>query len=169
MTLYDLIFLGALLFSLFMGVTRGGTREIITLVAFFAAILISLWIKPWLVTTFNLNVIWGYIAVGVIFIGCYFGIRYLGHSLSDKLHKDKTTNIIDRVLGFGFGIVRTLVFLGVFHLIFSAVTPIERQPNWFRTAKVYPLSVWSAKTIQHVLPSFTKTANQVAPSVAQKF
>jgi len=168
MTLYDLIFLGVLLFSLFMGVARGGTREIITLIAFFVALLISFWIKPWLVATFHLGVAWGYLSVVVIFVGCYFGIRYLGHSLSDKLHKDRATNIIDRGLGFAFGVVRALLFLGVFHLIFSAVTPIERQPNWFRAAKVYPLSVWCAKTIQHVLPSGTKYANQIAPSVAQK-
>jgi membrane protein required for colicin V production len=169
MTLYDLIFLGALLFSLFMGVARGGTRELITLIAFFLALLIASWLYPWLVKTFNLGDVVGFIAVIFVFVGCYFGIRYLGQSLSDKLQKGKVTNIADRVLGFGFGIVRTLVFLGAFHLIFSAVTPIERQPLWFRSAKVYPLSVWCAKTIQTLLPGGTKIANKVAPSVEKSF
>jgi len=150
-----------------MGFTRGGTREIVTLVAFFVAIIVSIWLKPWLMSTFHLGEAGSYVSVVVIFIGCYFGIRYMGHSLSDKLQKDKVTHFVDRALGLGFGIVRTLIFLGVFHLIFCKVTPIEYRPAWFKTAKVYPLSVWSAKTVQQVLPEWLKIANQVAPNIAK--
>lgn len=167
MTLYDLIFLGALLFSVFMGITRGGIREIITLIAFLIAILVAMWLKPWLVTTFHLEMIGAYLAAFAIFTGCYFIIRYIGNSLSDSLHKQTATNVIDRVLGFGFGVVRTMIFLGVFHLIFTAVTPIAKQPSWFTTAKVHPLGVWSAKSIQKFLPKVTPIANSVAPSVQE--
>jgi membrane protein required for colicin V production len=165
MQLYDLIFLGALLFSIFMGATRGGVREIITLIAFFVAIFVAIYSKPILAKTFNLELIGSYIAAGGIFVASYFGIRYLGQSLSDRLHKQKTTSYIDRALGVGFGVIRAIVFLGVFHLIFSSVTPIERQPRWFSAAKVYPLGVWSAKTVQKLMPQGTSIANKVAPSI----
>ena len=52
--------------------------------------------------------------------------------------------------------------LGLFHLIFSAVTPIERQPHWFRAAKVYPLSVKCAQIIQAFIPAGAGMANKVA-------
>lgn len=166
MTLYDLIFLASLLVSVFIGVTRGGVREIVTLLALFGAIFISAWSKPWLVKTFHLESIGAYMAVIILFILVFFFIFYLGKSVSENLQKKTASNYFDRFLGFGFGFVRVLLLFGVFHLIFSAVTPIERQPVWFKTAKVYPLTAWSAKMVQHVLPQGLAIANKVAPTVA---
>ena len=91
----------------------------------------------------------------------YFGVRYLGHALSEKVQKQTALNTFDRVLGFAIGIFRTLVVLGVFHLIFSAVTPIDRQPHWFKDAKIHGLSVRCAQVIQAFIPAGTGVANKV--------
>jgi len=158
---YDYIFLVLLAVSCFAGFVRGATKELVNLIAFFLALVISFISEPYLARTFHLDTITAYIAAFVIFLLIYFGFRYLGHALSEKIQKQKALNTLDRVLGIGIGIFRTLVVLGVFHLLFSLVTPIERQPNWFRGAKVYPLSAQCAKIIQAFIPASTGVANKV--------
>jgi membrane protein required for colicin V production len=162
MQLYDLVFLALLALSCFAGVVRGGLKELVNLIAFFLALFFSIVGTAFIVKVFHLDTITGYVAAFILFLAIYFAIRYVGHALSDKVHTQKALSIFDRVLGFGIGIVRTLVVLGVFHLIFSAVTPIERQPHWFRAAKVYPLSVKCARIIQAFVPAGAGMANKVA-------
>ena len=158
---YDFAFLALLAVSCFAGAVRGGTKELVNLISFFLALFVAIAAKPFIVSSFHLDTITGYIGAFIIFLMIYFGIRYLGHALSDKIQKQKALNTFDRVLGIGIGIFRTLVVLGVFHLFFSVVTPIDRQPHWFRAAKVYPLSAQCAKIIQAFIPVGTGVANQV--------
>lgn len=161
MEAYDFIFLALLAISCFAGAVRGATKELVNLISFFLAMFISFMSQPFLAKTFHLDTITAYLGAFIIFLMIYFGIRYLGHALSDKVQKQKALNTFDRVLGVGIGIFRTLVVLGVFHLLFSLVTPIDRQPNWFRGAKIYPLSVKCAKIIQAFVPTGTNAANRV--------
>lgn len=165
MQLYDLIFLALVAVLGFVGVMRGGIRSLIDVVAFFFAIFMSAVSIGFLRRTFHLDVLTGYIGAVVVFIVVMVVVRYLGHVLSDKIHKQRALGTFDRVLGGGLGILMALLILGVFHLLFSAVTPIDRQPEWFRAAKVYPLSARSAKTIQALLPKSTGLADKVAPQV----
>jgi len=161
MTPYDLLFLALLAISCFAGVVRGGTKELVNLISFFLALFIAIVSKGFLASTFHLDTITSYVAAFVLFLMVYFGVRYLGHALSEKVQKQTALNTFDRVLGFAIGIFRTLVVLGVFHLIFSAVTPIDRQPHWFKDAKIHGLSVRCAQIIQAFVPTGTGVANKV--------
>ncbi len=147
MTLYDLIFLAMLAVLGFTGVMRGGIRSLIDLVAFFLAFFIAVMSVGFLRGAFHLDTLTGYIAGIVVFIAVLLIVRSMGHALSDAIHKQKALGIFDRILGAALGILASLFILGLFHLAFSLVTPIDRQPSWFREAKVYPLSVRSAKAI----------------------
>jgi membrane protein required for colicin V production len=162
---YDLIFLAMLAVFGFYGFTTGALRQVVNLVSFFVGIFLAALSRNFLAHAFHLDTITAYIAAFVLFIALFVGIRYLGHALSDKLHKQKTASYVDRGLGVAVGVLWTLTIMGVFHLIFSYVTPIERQPHWFVDAKVYPLSVQCAKTIQAVLPKGTGMVDKVAPEV----
>ncbi|MDI7774642.1 CvpA family protein [Asticcacaulis sp. EMRT-3] len=162
MQLYDFIFLAFLAISCFAGVMRGGVKELVNLIAFFLAMMVAVVSKGYIVKAFHLGIITGYVTAFILFVLIYFAIRYLGHALSDKVQKQKALGAFDRVLGFAVGFVRTLVVLGVFHLIFSAVTPIERQPHWFRAAKIYPLGAKCAKLIQAFIPAGSGMAEKVA-------
>ncbi len=162
MQAYDAIFLALLVISCVFGVIRGATRELVNLISFFLSLFIAIACKGLLVKTFHLDTITGYIAVVLLYLLIYFLIRYFGHMLADRIQKQEALNVFDRVLGVGIGIFRTLVVLGVFHLILSAIMPIERQPHWFRGAMIYPLSAKCAKLIQAFIPATTGTASQVA-------
>lgn len=158
---YDLIFLGILLFSCLSGFTRGATREIVGTASFILAILIAIWLAPWLQKTFNLGEMFALVVIIVVFIAAYFGIRALGNSLSEKVNKQQMMGYADRTLGVAFGVLRALAILGFIHLLFSVVLP-KGKPDWFTEAKVYPLSVQCAKAIVSVAPSWAKYADSVA-------
>jgi len=165
MQLYDLIFLAMLAVFGFYGFSTGALRQVVNLLSFFIAISLSALSRGFVSRAFHLDTITAYIAAFIIFIALFIGIRYIGNALSDRLHKQKTASYVDRGLGVAVGVLWTLTILGVFHLIFSYVTPIERQPHWFVDAKVYPLSVQCAKTIQAVLPKGTGMADKMASEV----
>ena len=161
MTPYDLIFFGLILVLGFYGYLTGAVRQIVNLLSFFVAIWVSSTTRTFLGSTFHLDTITSYIAALILFLILFIGLRYMGHALADKLHKQKALGYIDRTLGVGIGVLWTLAIIGAFHLIFSLVTPIERQPHWFRDAKVYPLSVKCAKVIQALIPPSTSAANKM--------
>ena len=165
MTLYDLFFFALLAVLGFVGVMRGGVRSLIDLIAFFLAFFAAVLSMGFMRRTFHLDVVAGYVAAVIVFIAVMLIVRYLGHALSDKIHKQQALGIFDRVLGAGLGILMSVLILGLFHLAFSLVTPIDRQPSWFRDAKVYPLSVRAAKAIQAFLPKGAGLADKVAPAV----
>lgn len=162
MQAYDLLFLALLAVSCLAGLVRGGIKELVNLISFFLALFVSVASKGYLVQAFHLDTITGYVGGFIVFLVVYFLIRFLGHALSDRMHQQSALNALDRFLGFAIGFIRTLVVLGVIHLIFSAVMPIERQPHWFRAAKVYPLGVKCAKTIQAFIPAGHGMASKAA-------
>lgn len=166
MTIFDLMFLCALAFFVLMGIIKGGVRSIITLISFFVAILIGVWARPWLVKAFNLDPmtsIFAMLAVGTL---VFIALRFGAAGLASALHKGTATNIADRLLGAVFGLAQVLVLFGAIHLIFERVTPIDHRPAAFTTAKVYPLTAWSAKVVSHILPQTGDFASKVSPTKA---
>ncbi len=161
MTPYDLIFFGLIIVLGFYGYLTGAVRQVVNFLSFFIAIYVATMSRTFLASTFHLDTITGYIAALILFLILFIGLRYMGHALADKLHKQKALGYVDRGLGVGIGVLWTLAIIGAFHLIFSLVTPIERQPHWFRDAKVYPLSVKCAKVIQALIPPSTSAANKM--------
>jgi membrane protein required for colicin V production len=166
---YDALVVLLVLGSAVAGWFRGGAREIVTLISFTAAALLALLALPLTGPLFRhfIHPAWiGTVAaVVVVFIVGHIAIRAFGGWLSRRLHEGETLGRLDRVGGVGFGLVRGLVLIGVFHLVFAAVTPPERLPGWFRGAALYPVSAASAKTIQSVLPKGARTADRLAPAL----
>ncbi|HVZ30355.1 MAG TPA: CvpA family protein [Asticcacaulis sp.] len=162
MQFYDLIFLAILLVCCFTGFMNGAIRSLVNFLSLVLGLIIALYSRGFMASAFHLDSLTSWIAAVVVFALVYLGLRYLGNALSDKVHKEKTYGNIDRIAGLGIGIVSTLVFIGAFHLLFSLVTPIERQGAWFREAKVYPLGAKCAKIIQAFIPKGAGAANRMA-------
>lgn len=161
MEFYDFIFLALLAVFGFYGFATGALRQIVNLVSFFVAIALAVMSMSYIRDVFNLSVVMGYVAAFIVFILLFMGLRYLGQALSAKLLEQKAMGSVDRGLGVLIGVFWTLMIIGVFHLIFSDITPKHQQPNWFVNAKVYPLSVRVAQTIKAVLPKGTDAVDDV--------
>ncbi len=169
MTLFDLITIVILLVSGLVGFTRGAVRELVTVFAFTLAALAGVFLLP--LSGPLMRSIMGppwaaaAAAVVVVFIITYIALRLIGHWMTSQLHAQAALGAIDRTIGLAFGVVRALVFLGVFYLVFNLATPPELMPRWIADAKLLPLARASARTIQAVAPEGLRAAGSLGPAL----
>ena len=138
MTLFDLIVVLVLLVSGVVGFMRGAAREVVTVLAFIAAVVIAVIglrvSGPIARHAIHPNVIANAVAILVVFAAAYILMRALGLKLAEQLHQTEALGMFDRTIGVGFGLVRGLVLLGMFYVIFNAATPADRVPPWIKGA-----------------------------------
>jgi membrane protein required for colicin V production len=170
-TAFDFVAILILGVSALVGFVRGATRELMTVIAFLLAIMISVFglrftgpifrhaiHTPWLANA---------AAILVVFIAAYIVIKVLGSALTRRIHNTRALGTVDRFIGVGFGILRGLVVLGVFNLAFNAATPPERVPHWMKDAVLYPVSTFAAHMLTALAPQGSAMAGKVAPALEQ--
>lgn len=167
MTLFDLIAIVILLVSGLIGFTRGAVRELVTVFAFTLAAMAALYLLPMVgpLVGDHVKPAWAANAVAVVavFLIAFVALRVAAHFVTQRLHETATLGTIDRTIGLGFGILRALVFLGVFYLAFNVATPPELLPRWISQAKLWPLARGSAEVLQVVLPKAWAERSALAP------
>jgi membrane protein required for colicin V production len=169
MTAFDYAAGVLLLVSGLFGFARGATHEITTVVALVVAAILAVAAlrltgplalhaihTPWLAKA---------AAVLLTFILVYALLRLIGGALTRGV-KQTSLSGLDRLLGFGVGLVRALVALGGFILLIDAATPPERMPAWITGARLYPLASAAGGALRTFAPQSLKVAHDVAPSLA---
>jgi membrane protein required for colicin V production len=170
-TRFDLIALGIMAVSGLIGFARGALRELATVIAFFAAVVIALttlrysgpqmrhWVHPGWVA----NVA----ALLAVFMLSYIAVRLIGTSLARSLHDVHALHGLDRVAGLGIGLVRGFVILGAFQLVINAATPRDRMPRWISHAALYPAADDSAQALKALEPAGLAIVGKLAPALKQ--
>ncbi len=169
MSFYDFLILGVILISGVIGFFRGGAREIITLFSIVIAVVVdgvlSGFTEPLARRFIHPPLVGDIAAIVVVFVVVYMLVHWAGVAIGRRLHQNEELSGLDRTAGLGFGVVRGLVLIGIVHLFMVVATPQNRMPPWFVHARLYPVSAWSAKTIQLVLPHAARAADAIAPKV----
>ena len=65
---------------------------------------------------------------------------------------DSRLNVLDRSLGFVFGLVRGAVAVCLVYLLYTLLAPVEEHPRWLREAKLTPLAAEGAEIMLALLP-----------------
>ena len=129
--MFDLIILLVLAVSAFVGFVRGAVREVVTVVAFVLSVLIAVFLLRFTTPLFRHAIHPDWLASAaaliVIFLAAYIALRVAGGQLTDKVKNTRHLGTFDRVVGLGFGLVRALVTLGLFNIVFQIATPPERR------------------------------------------
>ena len=171
MTLFDLVVLGLLILSGLVGFIRGATRELITVIAFvlgaLAAVFALRFTGPIARDAINPSWAGNAVAILIVFLIVYILLRVLGASITRRIHQTGALGSIDRAAGVGVGLIRALVLIGVFHLVFHAATPPERLPRWMTEAALYPLSEASADTLRVVARMGAENADTLGPALKE--
>jgi len=168
-TLFDVIAVVILLVSGLVGFTRGAVRELVTVFAFALAGLASVYLLPLSgpLARSLMQPAWAANAAAVIvtFVVAYIALRVAGYWLTSSLRQHAALGTFDRVIGLGFGIVRALLLLGVFYLVFNMATPPELVPRWIAEAKLYPVARESGRLIGAVTPRAIKASERLGPAL----
>lgn len=164
---FDGIGFTIVLVSGLLALVRGFVREALSVTAFVAASLATLWSLPAFIGPAREMIDPDWVAPlavgGLIFIIIYLAVTFVTSSLSKGLAKGEDVNVVDRTLGFVFGVVRGLVLLGL-AVIFLAATFGEngRPPSWVTTARIYPVVNATARALQVLAPETSRIA-ETAP------
>jgi membrane protein required for colicin V production len=168
LTLFDLIVLGVLALSALVGFIRGAVRETLTVAAFVIAALAAVFslrfTAPLARAAVDPDWAAAGVAIAVVFVIVYIAVRVLGGSLTKSV-QNSPLGPVDRAAGLGLGLVRGLVALGVFHLVFHTVTPDDRIPRWISTAATYPLTGWTAARLQVLSREGQGQADRLGPAI----
>lgn len=137
-TLLDFIVLAVLLLSGLLAMIRGFVREILSITAWGAAALATLYAYQKLLPTAKTYIANDTLAtiavVAGIFIVTLIVVSIVTVRISDMI-LDSRIGALDRTLGFLFGLARGLLIMVVAFLFFAWLVPEKQQPDWVRGAK----------------------------------
>lgn len=144
MTLFDLIVIGILLVSSVLALLRGFTNEMLSIVAWVAGALAALWLFPYVAPFFAKIITSPWLAAVAaaltIFLAGYLLVAALTARWSGALMDiHDRASLLDRTLGFLFGLARGLLIVTVAYLFFVWLVPDPKDhPDWIREAQFRP-------------------------------
>src|ERR1700704_5710262 len=136
-TILDLVLLGVMLISGLLAMVRGFMREILSIAAWGAAALVTLYafskLLPTAKTYFNNDTVASVVVVAGVFIGTLIVA-------------------LDRTLGFLFGLARGLLIVVVAFQFFSWLVPDKQRPDWVTGAKSRVVLQGTGQWLMSLLP-----------------
>jgi membrane protein required for colicin V production len=126
-----------MLISGLLAMVRGFMREILSIAAWGAAALTTLYsfskLLPTAKTYFN-DTVASVVVVAGVFVGTLIVVSIITVRISDMI-LDSRIGALDRTLGFLFGLARGLLIVVVAFLFFSWLVPEKQRPDWVTGAK----------------------------------
>ena len=153
----DIFLIAVMLISGLLAMVRGFMREILSIVAWAAAVLATIYLFPrllplatqyfggwneWLVKA---------IVVGGVFLGTLLLVSIFTVRLSDKI-LDSRIGALDRSLGFLFGLARGLIIVVVAFVFFNWLVPLKSQPEAIKNARSRVVLQGTGDWLESLLP-----------------
>ena len=145
---------------------RGLTREVLSILSWLAAAAAVLYFvlfhKPVaedLAHQINAPLPIAQIAIGaVIFLIVLVVVHLITARISDTI-LDSRVGMIDRILGFGCGVVRGFVLVGIPYMFYQSFVPDpQQQVPWGREAKSLPMIRSTGETFRAVLERYVPSS-----------
>ena len=168
MQAFDIIAGLLLLTSAITGLVRGAVREVVGVTSFILAVVASLAGLRFSGPVFRgfIEPAWmgNVVAVLAVFGLIYLLLRLLGAGMTRRVQDHGAFGALDRAIGAGFGLIRALVLLGMFNLLFSLVSG-GGGPTWVREARLFPLTEASGKVLKVFAPKAGDLGGHIVPAV----
>ena len=154
-TILDLVLLAVMLISGLLAMVRGFMREILSIAAWGAAALVTLYafgkLLPTAKTYFNNDTIAAVVVVAGVFIGTLIIVSIVTVRISDMI-LDSRIGALDRTLGFLFGLARGLLIVVVAYQFFIWLVPDKQRPDWVTGAKSRTVLESTGEWLMSLLP-----------------
>lgn len=155
MTAFDWMAGSLLVVCAVLGLVRGATRQLASIIAFFVAgaLALALGRDAGHALEGVLHPVWLARGAGMIgiFLAAYLAICFVG-SMVTRGVKGVGLSGLDRLLGLGIGVARGLVALGAVGLALGAVTPRSHMPAWIGESRLWPLASDAGAALRAVAP-----------------
>ncbi|MBC8242088.1 MAG: CvpA family protein [Alphaproteobacteria bacterium] len=157
----NIIDIGVVLVLLISGVlayARGLVHEILSIGGWIGAVLSTIFfypvIKPLARQFIPIDLAADLSAGVVIFIVTLVILSFVTRALSSRV-KESALNVLDRSLGFLFGLTRGALLVCVAYLGLEFLVPKSEQPEWITSAKTMPIIVEGAAALVLLMPDGT--------------
>jgi membrane protein required for colicin V production len=153
--IFDLIIAGAVILSVAIGFMRGFCNEVFTIFGWIAAVIATIYFTPTLLPLGHKFIEKEWLArlatssaIFLVTLGVCSAVSYVA---TRTLHASKL-GLVDRILGFGFGVLRAIVLLGLGYLLFTYVFKEDNRPDYVTKSHSKPFLEASAEWIQTIVP-----------------
>jgi membrane protein required for colicin V production len=152
----DILILAVFFISVLIGAARGFTKEILSLFNWGGATALSYIFLPLAQSVVEPYIANPLMANGIAFF-CEFILfliilSIIANIISGYIHESSFRGI-DHSLGFGFGILRGVVFISAAELLFSTFSPRQTQSAAIQEARFIPMARKGGDTLLQVLPA----------------
>jgi membrane protein required for colicin V production len=151
----DIFLLGVMLVSGLLALVRGFMREILSIAAWGAAAVVTLYSYAKLLPTakgyFGSDTIATVVVIAGTFIATLIVVSVITVRISDMI-LDSRIGALDRTLGFLFGLARGLLIVVVAYEFFIWLVPEKQRPDWVQQAKSRAVLDASGEWLKGLLP-----------------
>ncbi|KEG19997.1 CvpA family protein [Bartonella bacilliformis] len=154
-TVLDGIVIIVILFSSFLAMLRGFSRELLSLISWVVATVITLFSSkpalPFVEQYLSNKMIALIVTLVIIFVIVLSIISIITMKIADLII-DSQIGMLDRTVGFIFGALRGLLIVVVSMMLVNTLVKPEQQANWLKNAKTKPILDSLGQEIWDILP-----------------
>ena len=167
----DIILVGIMIFSGFLAMLRGLTREMLSIMSWALAALVTLFaysrFKEDVRGLIDTPMLADATLIGIVFIASLIIFSLLTANISERV-LDSRVGAIDRTLGFIYGLVRGLIIVVIAYLIVGQMVLPRNMPEWVTRAQSRDLIEKTGDRIIKILPDnpdswLSKRERQASP------
>lgn len=151
----DIVVVVALLISALLAYARGFVHEVLSVLGWVGAIFATIYgypyAKPYARELIAIELVADLAAGAAIFIVTLVVLSLFTSGIA-KMVKDSALNVLDRSLGFLFGIIRGAVIVCIAYLGLSWFVPPTEQPVWIQQARSMELIRPGAGLLRSLIP-----------------
>lgn len=151
----DLAVLAVLLISAVFAYARGFIHEILSIGSWIGAIFATIYgyphAQPYARDLIPIQLAADLTAGVVIFVATLFSLSLIIRMIAKHIQQS-SLNVLDRSLGFLFGLLRGAIIVCVAYLGIEFLMTPEEQPKWVREAKSMPLILKGADALRELIP-----------------
>ena len=152
----DLIILAITLVSGALAASRGFVKEVLAVAAWIAAALAAVLlfpsIKEFTRDLVSREILADGITIGVIFVVTLAVVSLISQPIAARV-QESNMGPADRVLGFGFGVVRGALIVAIGYLLVTWVVAVNDQPDWLLDAKLLPIVDQAGQWLLELVPA----------------
>jgi len=153
--LFDIVVLITLLISALFAYARGFVHEVLAIASWLGAALTTFYLfpvlKPYTREYITIDLAADFSTGVVIFVFSIAAFSVITRTISGHIKKS-ALNILDRSLGFLFGLLRGAVLVSVAYIGLQLVLPENKQPPWIQGARSMEVIRPAAKLLTSLLP-----------------
>ncbi|MEE8271500.1 MAG: CvpA family protein [Alphaproteobacteria bacterium] len=152
----DITIIVILLLSGLLAFARGFVKEVLSIASWIGAAAVTFqafpYAAPLVMDVIDAELVANFVTGMSIFIVTLIALSVGSHYLARAV-RGSTLSMLDRSLGFVFGLLRGALLVSLAYLLFILVVPDEDdQPDWMRQAKARPLVEQGADILRTLVP-----------------